>query len=54
MLRNLNYVQCLNLAPMEKAWLLVPMVYSPNGKSIMARMEHILMVYSLNEQGMVL
>ena len=53
-LRNLNHVQCSNLAPMEKEWFLAPMEYSPNKKSIMARMEHTPMVYSLIEKGMVL
>ena len=53
-LRNLNYVQCLILAPVEKAWFLGPVDYSPNGKSIMAPMEHTSMVYSFNEKGMVL
>ena len=24
-LRNLNYVQCLNIAPMEKTWFMAPM-----------------------------
>ena len=32
--RNLNYIQCLNIAPMEKALLMTPIEYSPNGKDI--------------------
>ena len=51
--RSLN-VNCLNLAPIEKAWFLALMEYSPNGKRIMALMEYILMVYSSNGKGMAL
>ena len=39
MLRNLSYVQCLNIAPLEKAWFMAPMEYSPNGKGIMVPTE---------------
>ena len=52
--RNLNYVLCLNLAPVEKAWFLGPMKYSSNEKVIMAPMEYTLMVYNSNRKGMVL
>ena len=45
-LRNLNYVQCLNLAPMEKEWFLTSMEYSHNGKGTVAAMEHTPMIYS--------
>ena len=38
-LRNLNYVQCLKLAPMEKAWLMFTMEYSLSRKD-MAPMEN--------------
>ena len=41
MLKNLSYVQCLNIAPMGKAWFVAPMEYSPNGKDIMTPMEYI-------------
>ena len=47
--RNLHYVQCLNIAPMEKAWFM-----APNGKGIMASMEYSLITYSPNGRGMVL
>ena len=30
------------------------MAYSPNGKAIMASLEYTLIIYSLNEKGMVL
>ena len=53
-LRNSNYVQCLKLAPMEKAWYLASMEYSPNGKSIIAPMKHTPMIYNFNEKGMIL
>ena len=33
-LNSLKYVQCLNITPMEKTWLMVQMEYSPNGKGI--------------------
>ena len=36
------------MAPMEKAYFIVPMEYSPNGKDIIARMEYILIAYSPN------
>ena len=52
--RNLNYVHCLNLAPVEKAWFLGPMEYGSNGKGIIVPMEYTLMVYSSNEKDMVL
>ena len=39
-------VQCLNLAPMKKAWFMASKKYSPNGKGIMASMEYTPMVYS--------
>ena len=48
------YVQCLNLAPMEKARFLAPVEYRPYGKGIMAPMKHTFMVYSPNGKGMVL
>ena len=39
--RNLNYVYCLNLAPMKKAWFLAPVEYSrPNEKGIMVPVEY--------------
>ena len=31
---NLNYIQCLNIAPMEKALLMTLIEYSTNGKDI--------------------
>ena len=34
-----NYVQCLNIAPMEKAWFMTSLRYRSNGKDIMAIME---------------
>ena len=34
-----NYVQCLNKAPMEKAWFMTPLRYRYNVKDIMAIME---------------
>ena len=39
-LRNLNYVQCLNIAPMEKAWFMAPMEYRIDGKGIMNPMDY--------------
>ena len=51
---NLNYVQCLNIAPIEKAWFMAPMEYIPNKKGIMVPIEYALMVYSPNRKGMVL
>ena len=48
-LRNLHYVQCLNIAPTEKAWFM-----APNGKGIMASMEYSLITYSPDGRGMVL
>ena len=39
-LRNLYYVHCSNLAPMEKAWFIAPMESSPNGKDIMGLLEY--------------
>ena len=53
-LRNLNYVQYLNIAPMDKAWFMAPMEYSPNGKYVMAPMEYIPKFNSPNGKGMVL
>ena len=44
----------LKLSSSGKGIILAQMEYSPNGKSIMAPMEHTPMVYSLNEKGMVL
>ena len=32
MLKNLNHAQCFNIAPMERAWFMVPMEYNPMGK----------------------
>ena len=32
--KSLNYVQCLNIAPMEKAQFMAQMEYSPNGKAL--------------------
>ena len=52
--RNLNYVQCLNITPMEKVWFMVPKEYSPNRKGIMAPIEYTLMVYSSNGISMFL
>ena len=52
--RNLSYVQCLNIAPLEKAWFMAAMGYSPNGKGIMGPMEYTPMAYSLNGKDMVL
>ena len=52
-LGNLNYVQYLNLAPIEKAWFFTPVEYSPNGKDIMVPMEYKTMVYSPNGKSMV-
>ena len=45
--RNLNYVYCLNLAPMEKALFLAPMEYSPNRKGITMPMKHTPMVLEI-------
>ena len=53
-IRNLNYVQYLNVAPMEKAWSMALMEYNPNGKGVMTPIEYTLMVCSPNEKGMVL
>ena len=53
-LRNLNHVQCSNLAPVEKAWFMVPMEYSPSGKGIMGLMEYIPMVDSPSGKRYVL
>ena len=33
-LGNLKYVQCLNIALMEKARFMAPMEYNPNGQDI--------------------
>ena len=52
--KNLNYVQFLNIAPIEKAWFLPPMEYNPNRKGIMAPVEYSLMVCSPKEKAMVL
>ena len=52
--KNLNYVHCLNLPPMEKAWFLARTAYSPNEKGIRVSMEYTLMVYSSNGKSMVL
>ena len=49
---NLNYVQCLSIALMEKAWFMAPVECNFNGKGIMVPMEYISMVYSLNGKGM--
>ena len=46
--KELNYVQYLNVAPMEKARSIVPMEYNLNEKGIMVPMEYTLMVYSPN------
>ena len=54
MLRNLNYVQCLNIAPMEKAWFMVPVEYSSNGKDIMAPIEIIPKLNNTNGNGKML
>ena len=35
-LRNLNYVQYLNIVLIEKVWFMTPAKYSSNEKSIMA------------------
>ena len=51
-LRNLNFVQCIS--PMEKAWFMAPMEYSPFGRDIMAPMDYTPMVNSPNGKGMVL
>ena len=53
-LRNLNYVQCLNIAPMEKAWFMVPMDYSPNGKYIIVPMGYIPKFNNPNGKGTIL
>ena len=52
-LANLNYVQCLNLAPIEKEWFFTPMEYSPNENGIMAPMEYKSIGYSPNGKSMV-
>ena len=49
---KLNYVQCLSIAVMEKAWFIAPVECNFNGKGIMVPMEYISMVYSLNGKGM--
>ena len=51
---NNNYVQCLNIAPMGKAWYMALREYNPNGKGKVVPMEFTLMVYSSYEKGMVL
>ena len=43
---HLQYVQCLNIASIEKTWFMDPVEYSPNGRGIMVPMEYNLMVYS--------
>ena len=53
-LKSLNYVQCLNIAHIEKAKFMMQMEYSPNGKGIMALREYSLVVYIPNGKGMVL
>lgn len=53
-LRNLNYVQWLSMALMEKTWLMVVMEYSPNDKDIMVPVEYTPMVNSPNRKNMVL
>ena len=52
--RNLNYVQCLNIAPMKKAGFTAPMEYGPSRNNIMAPMEYTPLVYSPSGKGMVL
>ena len=52
--RNLNYVYCLNLAPMEAVWFLAPLECSHNEKGIMVPMKYILMVYNPKSKDMVL
>ena len=52
--RNLNYARCLNIAPMEMTWFMVPVEYIPNGKGIIIPIEYTLMVYSPNGKVMVL
>ena len=49
-----NHVQCLNIAPMKKAWFIDRMEYSLNEKGIVAPMEYTSMVYSLKVKDMVL
>ena len=44
----------LTLSSSGKDMIFGPIEYSPNGKSIMAPMEHNPMVYRLNEKGMAL
>ena len=51
---TLNYVHCLNLAPLEKLRFITPMKYSSNEKGIMAPMECTPMAYSTNAKDMVL
>ena len=43
-----------NSAPIEKAWFMVPIEYSPNGKDIMTPIEYTSMVYSPNGKLMFL
>ena len=52
--RNLNYARCLNIAPLEMTWFMVPVEYIPNGKGIIIPIEYTLMVYSPNGKVMVL
>ena len=51
---SLNYVQCLNIAPLEKATFMAKMEYNPNGKDIMAPREYSFVGYRPNRKGMVL
>ena len=50
-LRNLNYAQCIT--PMEKAWFMASMEYSPNWKDIMTPIDYTPMVNSPYEKDMV-
>ena len=49
-LRNLNYVYCLNTAPMEKEWFMALMEYNPIGKDIKTPMANTFMVESPNRK----
>ena len=53
-LRSLNYVHCLKIVQMEKAWFMVSMEYTRNVKGIMVPTENALIFYRPNRKGMIL
>ena len=50
-LRSLNHLQCLKIVQMEKAWFMISMEYSRNGKGIMVPIENTLIFYTPIEKG---